>query len=152
MSGDELAREKIEALRDSFRRGWVVTNREFDTLCNMALRALPPPAGQVDERVRDSVFDLRQFADDLSDRFQEEAAQVVKSGADLLESTAARLAEAERQLGNHIQAAARRGGDLIRIRAAHPDWPDECMKIIAGLLDDLDATRTSRAGTTGEGI
>jgi hypothetical protein len=60
-----------------------------------------------------------------------------------------RVAIMQQQLNNHNQDVARRGGEMIRLTAAHPDWPEDCRKGIVDLLFDNAALRL-RVATYGQ--
>lgn len=135
MSGDELARLRALITRSTGPE-W---NQAVRACIEIIESSLPPPA-QVDERVGVLVRQLRELADYLATGRDVSGADVltVRAAADLLESLAARLAAAERALlVLHVNTGGRSEEEHM-----------EAVKFVTELV----AARTSRAGTTGEGM
>src|SRR5229473_1369932 len=80
--------------------------------------------------------------DELVKRTGKYPGDYLKAGASEIAALRRQIETMQRQLDNHNQDSARRSGDMIRLKDAHPDWPEECRKGIVNLLFDNDALRS----------
>lgn len=135
MSGDDLARALAQI------RQQIAGDNQTVALLVEEAQALydalsPPPAGQVDERVREASQALRDYMSNMKLMTSGER-ELFTNCANLVESLAARLAEADAAHSFH------NSGDASVSIADGNRWTTEA-------IARHKAARTSRAGTTGE--